>query len=62
MPSQVRQELEEDINGPFQLDYDLMQQLDKIKISTPEIKLQIFDTDFLNEEIVMPSFSDARAK
>lgn len=44
------------------LDPELMKELDSVTYNVPKPNLLTFDLDFLNEEIVVPSIADAKAK
>ncbi|KAF5301408.1 hypothetical protein FQA39_LY02137 [Lamprigera yunnana] len=58
---QVPQETPECI-GPFQLDPDIMRELENSKPNSHIVKLQEFDLEFLKEEVVLPSLFDQRTK
>lgn len=53
---------EREIPEYFRLDPELMKYLDSIDASVPKIQLQEFDLNFLQEEVVIPSIDDARAR
>uniref|UniRef100_A0A1Y1JZU4 TOG domain-containing protein n=2 Tax=Photinus pyralis TaxID=7054 RepID=A0A1Y1JZU4_PHOPY len=61
MEKKVQQDMPE-CTGPFQLDPEIMRELDSCKAPITQVQLQEFDLDFLKEELSVPSLSDARAK
>ncbi|XP_060518402.1 protein mini spindles isoform X2 [Cylas formicarius] len=50
------------VHGPFQLDPEFMKELDKITINYERKPIMEIDTNFMNEDIKMPSFYDNKAK
>ncbi|RZC32556.1 cytoskeleton-associated protein 5 [Asbolus verrucosus] len=63
MPPRMIQEINEP-TGPFRLDPQLLNELDKVEIMVPKSKVQEFDLEFLNSDVNIPTLSaaDIRAK
>ncbi|KAF7272697.1 hypothetical protein GWI33_014546, partial [Rhynchophorus ferrugineus] len=51
-----------EVEGPFKLESQFMKDLDKITIKYEKIGIKKIDTEFLNEEVKMPSFYDDKVK
>ncbi|XP_076268302.1 protein mini spindles-like isoform X2 [Rhynchophorus ferrugineus] len=51
-----------EVEGPFKLESQFMKDLDKITIKYEKIGIKKIDTDFLNEEVKMPSFYNDKVK
>lgn len=61
LPKQLPSETQE-CTGPFQFDLNAMKQLGTWKPTLPKLQLDEFDLGFVQEEVVVPSLSDVRAK
>lgn len=52
-----------EIEGPFKLDPDFMQELERRKPPKPvKPQLTSYDLDFLNEDVRIPTIEEARAQ
>lgn len=58
----VPEELPSELTGPFYLDPDILEQLDRATSDIKEVKLVDIDLGFLHEEIKRPTLSEARAR
>lgn len=62
LPPQIMQDPPKEVDGPFKLDSEFMEELDKMKPSFTTPKLQEFDLNFLDEPINIPTREEAKAR
>ncbi|XP_030764641.1 protein mini spindles isoform X1 [Sitophilus oryzae] len=63
LPPTVAQEpAKKEVQGPFKLESEFMNDLDKITPHFEKLPIMNIDTEFLKEEVKMPSFYDNKAK
>ncbi|XP_056629748.1 protein mini spindles isoform X2 [Diorhabda sublineata] len=63
LPQMIVKEPPKEIQGPFKLDPEFMEELEKMKPEKPvKPNLKSYNLDFLSEEIRIPTIEEARAK